>query len=277
MHGALPKKVDLRNYKISGSAQNTKSVLEEFQITGFPMPIKNQQSVNSCVAHALSTILEYYAQTDELDSKLSTDFIYGSQYFISGRKGSGMYLLDACKCAQEFGDAPYEMCPTNTEMPDTIKFVENILDDDNKRPYIYQYLVDNYAACSTSDDIKYAITTYGPVLASVKWYQNSYVDADTHILNSNYTDEFDYHAIVIYGWNKSGFLCQNSWGNTWGNDGTFILPYEHKVEEAYSFVDAENTDIVVPKNNSFLNFLYKVCNLFLNIGLTIIRYFQNSI
>lgn len=277
MHGALPKKIDLRNYKVSGSIQDTESELEEFQLTGFPMTIKNQQSVNSCVAHALSTILEYYAQTDELNSKLSTNFIYGSQYFISGRKGTGMYLLDACKCAQKYGDAPYEMCPGNIEMPDTIPSVESIMNDDNKMPYVYQYLVDSYAACSNSDNIKYALTTYGPVLVSIKWYTHSYFDTNTNTLVSDYTDEFDYHAIVIYGWNKAGFLCQNSWGDSWGNNGTFILPYDHKIEEAYSFVDAKNTDVVVPKTNGFLKILYKICNLFLNIGLTIIRYFQNSI
>ena len=79
------------------------------------------------------------------------------------------------------------------------------------------------------------------------------------------SSSFGYHAIMVYGWNEVGWLCQNSWGRNWNGDGKFIYPYTEKFEELWSFVDAENNDIITPKNNHWLNYIYKLINYIINL------------
>ena len=53
---------------------------------------------------------------------------------------------------------------------------------------------------------------------------------------------------------KEGFLCQNSWGENWGNKGRFILPYSIPLAEAKGFADADNNmNIIVPKVNKVVD------------------------
>ena len=74
------------------------------------------------------------------------------------------------------------------------------------------------------------------------------------------------HAIVVYGWSQDGWLCQNSWGITWGKQGYFILPFSYGLQEAYSFVPAKNEDdLKMLTQNNAMDFIYKIINFFLNI------------
>lgn len=69
--GCLPAKVDLRDYKMTVGAV---VLPEEFVCEDYASRIKNQKSVNSCVAHSMSTILEHHSKNEYA---LSTNFIYG--------------------------------------------------------------------------------------------------------------------------------------------------------------------------------------------------------
>jgi C1A family cysteine protease len=104
---------------------------------------------------------------------------------------------------------------------------------------------------------------YGPVLASIKWYDKCKFNGK--IIEFDKTTEYGYHAIMVCGWNKDGWICQNSWGRTWNKDGTFVFPFSEDFREAWSFVDAQNDDIVVPMSNSWLNIIYKLINSIINL------------
>lgn len=41
------------------------------------------------------------------------------------------------------------------------------------------------------------------------------------------------HAFIIVGYNRIGFLVQNSWGRAWGKNGFATLPYEDWLDSAY--------------------------------------------
>lgn len=53
--------------------------------------------------------------------------------------------------------------------------------------------------------------------------------------------------MVIYGWNKDGWLFQNSWGTKWGNKGKFVLPYSVSRKETWGLVDAKSDSSLVIK------------------------------
>lgn len=258
--GALAPTIDTRDYKIIAMSADYP---DSYTIDFIPK-VKNQKTICSCVAHAMSSILEYfnYKETNE-NISLSTDFIYGIQGIIFNRTKPGMYLRDACKIVREYGDCLKSTIPTNIEQPNCTKNLQKILTDT-----IYQeakiFQVDSYARCKSNTAIKHALMNYGPVLASVKWYDENSIN-NNKVITMNTKSAFGYHAIMIYGWNEYGWLCQNSWGKNWNGDGRFIYPFNSPIAEAWSFVDKTNSDVVIPKNNLVFNRLYKIINLILNL------------
>ena len=257
--GSLPPRTDVRDYKVA-SAINAAELPISYSVPLY-MSVKNQGGVNSCVAHALSSILEYH---DKGENVLSTNFIYGGQYSICGRNGSGMYLRDACKIANHYGDTLETDCPGNTEVSDCYDIADEALTNEAAMEVAERFKIKSYATVKSDTDIKYAIMNYGPVLASVKWFYDTHVD-DEGIMQTKHEGDFGYHAIVLYGWNEKGFLMQNSWGRGWGNQGRAILPYSYGIREAKAVVDADNDDIIVPRRNTFLDFIYKIINFFANL------------
>lgn len=259
--GCLKSPTDVRDYKIACSSRET--IPDEYEIEFLPR-VKNQKSVNSCVAHSSSSILEYYELVCGREQKLSTNFIYGIQRSHCGHDGQGMYLRDACKIVKDFGDMLEEDCPGNDEVPDAHSVAEEATKDANKLVRAESFKIKSYFSCTSNDAIKKAIMNYGPLLASIKWY-DSYIPNKDGVLSSEKSGESGYHAIMIYGWDKTGFKCQNSWGRTWGNKGRFISPYDIKIAEARCFVDEIDNNIIVPKRNAFLDFFYKIINFFANL------------
>lgn len=259
--GALKPKADTRDYKVKAAAA---AQLPESYICGNIPAVKNQKSVNSCVAHATSEILEQF-NTVETNNyvELSTNFIYGMQGVAFGRREGGMYLRDACKIVKQYGDPLESTVSGNTEQPQCCDNLSKLLENSDIYTEAYNYKIESYARCTTDDDIKHALINYGPVLASIKWYKKYTFDGD--ILHFDKNSDYGYHAIMIIGYDKNGWICQNSWGRTWGNKGRFVYPYEDKLTEAWSFVDAKNTDVIVPVNNSWMNYIYKFINYIINL------------
>ena len=261
-YGALPPKVDLRDYKLSKTAIQSEQFPEKFECE-LSIPVKNQGSVASCVAHATSSILEYYS----LGNVLSTNFIYGIQKQFSGYDGGGMYLRDACGIVKKYGDMLENDCPGNTEVPDCWDIAESAISDKEKEARAYNNKIDKYVSLKDDNDVKRFLMNYGPVLSSVYWY-NSFRTGKDGVLNDNKIGDVGYHAIMVYGWNDKGFLCQNSWGKSWGNKGRFILPYTIKLEESFGLVDdaaLHPDNIVEPKRNVFIDFIYKIINFVINL------------
>ena len=262
MFGCKLPKVDIRDYKVDSKRAGVLDYPATFELS-HPR-IKNQFMVNSCCAHASSSVLEYYAGGKY---NLSTDFIYGMDRYVNNDTEQGMYLVDACKIIKQYGDMLEEDCTGNTEVPNCFNKVEKLLTDEEKLKRAYEFGVSSYYACNTDNDIKYALMTYGPVLAGVDWYKDS-VGKDG-VINFNKKSPQGYHAVMIYGWNETGWLVQNSWGKTWGKDGCFVLPYADGPREARIMIDEENEinidGLVKPKTLTWIQIIVKVINFIINI------------
>lgn len=251
---------DIRDYKLKSGVASS-SVLPDSYSCPLLAPVKNQGAVSSCVAHATSSILEYHAVHDK---SLSTNFIYGIQHQLCGHDGKGMYLRDACKIALKYGDMFEEDCPGNTEVPNCYSIAEGALQDETKAASSYKHRILKYFTCKDNDEIKHALYNYGPVLGSIKWYNNFKTDKDG-VLRGEQSGKYGYHAIMIYGYTPEGFWCQNSWGKSWGKGGRFFLPNDIKIREARGFVDFENDEeLVVPSDNTFMEVMYKIVNCVMN-------------
>lgn len=258
--GALAPLKDVRDYLVQSSQTNFP---KEYSV-GYLSEVKDQGQVCSCVAHATATILEILDyQENGQRVKLSTDFIYGMQNLAYNKIDSGMYLRDACRIVKNYGDCSWDRIPTNTEQPNVVKKLPSDFSDIAFEE-ASNYKVKSYARCDKTNEMKYALMKYGPVLASVNWYNENYIDADG-VIHMDESSGRGRHAVVVYGWNEAGWLCRNSWGKGFGKDGNFIYPYTSKFNEAWSFVDADNDDVKKTKHTTSLwDFIYKIINTISN-------------
>ena len=125
--GALKPKVDKRDYLVAAGASELPTTFAHADLS----PVKNQRSVSSCVAHATAVILEMLNKTETGKFiPMSTDFIYGMQGIEFNRLDKGMYLRDACKIVEKYGDAPEELVNGNTEQPKCTAELKETLTED---------------------------------------------------------------------------------------------------------------------------------------------------
>ena len=255
--GVVASSFDIRDYKITSMSD----LPDEFSTR--KVPVKNQYFNSSCVAFALSTVIEHhYAKLTNSNKRFSTEFIYGyreSNYYI----GDGMVIRDALKTIKKYGDPFQADCTGNNKYD---KAMENINENvDKLKELAYPHRISAYVKLETAEQMKTAIFTNGPIVVSMNWY-------DDYVLENNiYTycpsKEYGRHCVVIYGWNKDGWLVQNSWGVTFGNGGRFIVPYSFKFNEAWGIIDDiddNRFDVVTPSENKFIKKIYKAINNVVN-------------
>lgn len=262
--GCIESPTDLRDYKLKKSSVNSVELPEEFELT-YNHKIKNQQSVCSCTAHAAASLLEYYNPS----KTLSTNFIYGIRKRLYESFWLGMSIKEACKIMTTYGDMVEADCPGNTEIEDVFDIASEAFDDKSKLEYAYRFKTQKYVRLFTKSDIKYFIYKYGPVIIGFNYYDDFKYNKETHAIDRT-NNNIDIlcsgsHSVLVYGWNKDGWLCQNSWGTRWGNKGLFVLKYEDGILDAFGLIDdpnlSETTDIVDPTYNiSLLDKIYKLIN-----------------
>ena len=105
-----------------------------------------------------------------------------------------------------------------------------------------------YAVPVTAGAIMAAVRAFGPVTIGTPWFKswfrpvNGVLPPPTVVAGG--------HALVVIGWDETGFRLQNSWGTGWGLEGECILPFSllHEVREAWKAVDAVDNGAATPGN-----------------------------
>lgn len=251
---------DMRDYKLAATVSTDETFPEEFTLPS--VSVKNQGSVGSCVAHACSSIVEYHnKRQNNTNTVFSTEFIYGYRpfgYYV----GEGMYPRQALKTLAKMGVCSEASLPGNHECEKAMENVESKLDE--LKDEAYPHRISTYIRIYTDAEIKYALMNYGYVLVSMPWH------SDATLKNNIYTYSSDsirgHHAVVIYGWNKKGWLVHNSWGYNWGNLGKFIVPFGFKWNEIWAITDnIMNENIVKPIEKFWVKLLTPLVNFFANL------------
>lgn len=263
--GALSEQKDVRDYKLSPDAVASVGAFpDSFELK--PCAVKNQGTIGSCVAHALSEVVEYHDKIQNKSrKKASVGFVYGNRR-NSSHKGAGMYVREALSNMVNFGDAYYTDFPENVEVPEAIDLFEERFEGLKELAYPHRFTT--YVRLTSDDDIKYALMHYGPVVFSMNWYSDIKVDSSFVIhTEQKKSTSLGGHCMIIYGWDEEGWKIQNSWGSTWGNAGRAILPYDIKMREAWSVIDTiiDDDELKKPYATRFLKFLAKIINWFLNL------------
>ena len=152
--GCLESPRDLRDYRLVSGVSNLPETFE------LPKPsVKNQGTVNSCAAHALSELLEKY------NNVFSTGWIYG--YRPEGYyQGQGMFPREALKTLQQLGAVTQADFPVNVEMSEAKDLVDKNIDILSNQAQSFK--IQSYLRLYTVNEIKEWIYKGIPVPFSIK-------------------------------------------------------------------------------------------------------------
>lgn len=231
-YGAVLSAPDVRDYVAMAVKGDFPA---EFELN---MPkVKDQGSIGSCVAHALSTVVEYFAHRETGQSEaMSTGYIYGNRRLTNYSK-KGMVVRDAIKTAVKYGDVPDIKFPLNVEVPYAINKFEEKADElfEVGRPFRFK----TYFKLTNNNDIKASIMANGPALMSMRWFDGLKIKNGVMYFDETKTSYKSSHCMVIYGWNEIGWKVQNSWGSLWGDNGRVIIPYDVPIREVWGITDED--------------------------------------
>ena len=245
---------DIRDYKICAANSFPENFLCEF-----PISIKNQGSKPTCVAHAVSSLIEYHYYKHSKKTRLfSTEFIYGIRE-LGYYKGDGMRIKNALNTALKYGDPFKTECPGNNDVEDAIKNIE--AKEDEYKELAYPHRISAYYKCTSEEEIKTALLNHGPVAVSMNTYDGATIINDTYAWDA--TRDFGKHCVLVVGWNQDGWIIHNSWGKAYAGDGRFTLPYEFKLNEAWGVAD-DIDDECIKKPSKLLTFFASIINRIMN-------------
>lgn len=238
--GALFSKPDVRDYTASTKQSEFP---DEFELK---MPkVKNQGAVGSCVAHALSTVVEYFNQKESGKyTQMSTGYIYGNRR-MTLHKGSGMYTKDAVKTVAKYGDVPNKLFPINVETPEAIEKFEAKVEEIESEGYFFKF--HEYFKLKDKTAIKTSLMENGPAIMSMKWFDDIKVVNGVMQTEGVTSKNTGGHCMVIYGWDENGWKVRNSWGRNWGNKGNVIIPYDVPMKEIWGIRDAAAESSLIVK------------------------------
>lgn len=93
--------------------------------------------------------------------------------------------------------------------------------------------INKYSIIRNMDYIKSSILHNGPCIIGLPVYKtcDDFWKGDKNNL-------LGYHAVVLVGFNKDGFLLKNSWGTWFGDNGIILLPYkdQQSILEAWAIM-----------------------------------------
>ena len=247
---------DVRDYHINAAS----SFPDTFQCP-ISTKIKNQGSQPTCVAHAMSSLLENHYERQMKDSKtFSTEFIYGFRdtgYYV----GSGMIIRNALNTILKYGDPFEEDCPGNNSLDTAMEKIQKDLE--YYQGLAYPHRISSYYRCNNNAEIKTALMEHGPVVISMNTYNGAKLVKDIYTWDSK--ADYGRHCVLIIGWDERGWLIQNSWGKSYGGDGCFILPYSFKINEAWGITDfIQDDNVNIKKPSKFTNFIAHAYNAIVN-------------
>lgn len=180
-----------------------------------PPKVLDQGSVNSCVAHgvaeAMSTALfnEYWKDID-----LSVLLIYG--LWRGDFTGEGMFPESTIDNGRKIGTAYRSFAPANVEVPEAIRAAKAAQEAD-------------------PDALIFKVKQWFKIRINEEKAQNikkALLEFCVPIVVVSESPSFR-HCEIVIGWEEDGrFIVQNSYGETWGDNGYHRMKAD-KIEEAY--------------------------------------------
>lgn len=228
LNGYLPSPPDDRDYSYDKICMlSMEQELPEEYITDKVVPVLDQGCNSDCVAHAIATATahgQYKAEGKFND--LSRGYIYGNRR-LTDYQGEGMYVRQALKNFNHDGDCLKTVFPYTGSYPVMKAKIAEKPEEYAKEAEKLKLV--NYCRLYSETEIKKAIMNQGAVVVCITTYRDCF-GKQIKVPNKD-SIKSGGHAMCCIGWNKDGWIIQNSWGKGWGDKGYCYMPYEYPVDE----------------------------------------------
>lgn len=243
--GLLPSPYDSRDYAFTDITKLFALRIPDDYET--PNNVVYDQGQTSMCAAFSSNMLRYMQENDiekqsGLSEPLSMGFTYADR--LDGEDFEGMYLRSVASKWVSDGsclksDFPYI---------GTYEYVKEQFNKSNKSELLKKanpFRISSYYTCRSREEVQTAIMTTKGVLLGIPVFKSFYYPNKYGIIEYDKNKgerALGGHAVLIRGWrtinNKLYWVLQNSWGDTWGNKGSCLLPEDYPwQDDAYVLVD----------------------------------------
>lgn len=268
LDGYLPSPPDDRDYSYDKICTlSAEQELPEEYITDKEVPILNQGVNSDCVAHAIATATahgQYKAEGKFND--LSRGYIYGNRR-STDYQGEGMYVRQALKNFNHDGDCLKTVFPYTGSYPVMRDKIAEKPEEYAKEAAKLKLV--NYCRLYSETEIKKAIMNQGAVVVGITTYKN-HMGKVIKVPDKDSVKSGG-HAMCCIGWNKDGWVIQNSWGSGWADHGYCILPYAYPVDEWWGLT--ASATLPDPEKD---NFFKRIIGWFKMIWTNIVSFFHKS-
>ena len=221
--GMMPSESDPRDFVYS--TVYSSELPESYTIDISKIKVHDQGNYQNCGTHALSALVEIVLGC----KPISFPWYYGNRRY-SDHKGMGTEARGLLKAAQKDGGLYFEKYPFEAEVSEVINNFEEKYNE--FKDEAQKIRIKNYYRCFTANDVKSALIKGFPVLVGTIVFKSFYeitkgnlVMPEPRISNGSLEPMAGGHMMLIIGYDKRGFKVLNSWGESFGDKGTFIMPY----------------------------------------------------
>lgn len=235
VYGCVPDAPDDRDLKKTCDVHHSikNSLVKVVDLRDRCPSVYNQGKLGSCTANAICGNYSYcYMQENKLDvdkeNKFSRLFVYWNERDIEGTtdKDSGASIRDGIKSVHKLGVPLEEYWPYD---------IDKFADKPSDEAFIvaHKHVAIKYQRLEKDiHQFKQCLMNGDPFVFGFLVYESFETEevATTGMMPIPKEDEkiLGGHAVMAVGFDddKQCFIIRNSWGDEWGLDGYFYMPYE---------------------------------------------------
>jgi C1A family cysteine protease len=225
-----PSRGDFRDHKFT-APRRTEILPAQIDMRDVYPHIFDQGNLGSCTANAAAGAVGFErAKQDEKGYKASRLFIYYNERVIEGSVGydSGAQIRDSIQTLYKQG-----ACREHTWPYDITQYKQK--PDDHCYANATEFKIKEYLKLDNTNlnDLKSCLADGFAFIFGFTVYESfesNEVAATGYVpMPQKHEQVLGGHAVMCVGYDdeKQVFICRNSWGKTWGDEGYFYIPYAY--------------------------------------------------
>lgn len=194
-------------------------------------PVYDQDSLGSCTGQAIAAAIQFnqIKKKDPHTFLPSRLFIYYNERVMEGTvdQDSGAMIRDGMKSVNVQGVCPETLWPYDINEFKTKPIVMAYNEGLNYQTIVYSRVPQDLYS------LKSCLAGGDPIVFGFAVYQSFETEevakTGIGIMPTSNDNQLGGHAVLCVGYDdsKECFIIRNSWGDNWGQDGYFTLPYAY--------------------------------------------------